>query len=150
MEHQATLSAIQLAIAPVFLLTAIATLIGVVATRLGRIIDRARTLEERLEAGTIVEKDAAYAELGRARMRGWIVNVALGLLTVSATLIGVTVMTLFLGETTSPRSEALIPWSFLGGLVSFILALLCFLAETLLAAHTLKFAERARPRRSHL
>jgi hypothetical protein len=143
-------SAIQLAIAPVFLLTAIATLIGVVATRLARIIDRARTIEERLDAGTVSDKEAAYEELGRARMRGWIVNTALGLLTVAATLIGITVMTLFLGETTSPRSEGLIPWSFLGGLVSFMLALLCFLTETLLAAHTLKFAERAYKRRSHL
>ena len=34
--------AIQLSIAPVFLLTGIAGLLGVMATRLGRIIDRAR------------------------------------------------------------------------------------------------------------
>ena len=149
-EQNAALHAIQLAIAPVFLLTAIATLIGVVATRLGRIIDRARTIEDRLDAEAVSDKDAAYAELRRARVRGWIVNSALALLTVAATLIGVTVMWLFLGETTSPRSEALIPWSFLGGVVSFILALLCFLTETLLATHTLKFADKARPRRSHL
>ena len=38
--------AIQLAIAPVFLLTGIAGLLAVIANRLGRIIDRARSLEE--------------------------------------------------------------------------------------------------------
>ncbi|MFN3288234.1 MAG: DUF2721 domain-containing protein, partial [Sphingomonadaceae bacterium] len=36
---------IQLAIAPVFLLTAIGAILGVVTTRLGRAIDRARALE---------------------------------------------------------------------------------------------------------
>jgi hypothetical protein len=39
----------------------------------------------------------------------------------------------------------LIPWTFLGGLICFIFALLCFLTETLLAMHVLKFAERKNP-----
>ena len=142
MEHNAALHAIQLAVAPVFLLTAVATLIGALAGRLARIVDRARDLEERLAAGTIANEDAAYWELDRARLRGWIVNTALAFLTISAALIGATVMTLFVGETSSPRTEALIPWSFLGGLTSFILALLCFLTETLLATHVLKFGKR--------
>ena len=146
MEHSAALHAIQLAVAPVFLLTAVATLIGALATRLARIIDRARDVEERLAAGTVANVDAAYWELDRARLRGWIVNCALAFLTVSATLIGATVMTLFVGETTSPRTEAVIPWTFLGGLISFILALLSFLTETLLATHVLKFGKRPAPR----
>ena len=37
--------AIQLAIAPVFLLTGIAGLLGVMSTRLARVIDRARSIE---------------------------------------------------------------------------------------------------------
>jgi hypothetical protein len=144
MEAHAALSAIQLAVAPVFLLTAIATLIGALAARLGRIVDRARAVEERLAAGALPNEDAGYAELERARVRGTIVNWAIALLIVSAVLIGTTVVMLFIGETTSPGSEALIPWSFLGGLASFILALLCFLAETLLATHVLTFATRLR------
>ena len=39
---------IQLAVAPVFLLAAIAGLLGVMSTRLGRIIDRARVIERRI------------------------------------------------------------------------------------------------------
>ena len=39
--------AIQLAVAPVFLLTGVATLMGVMATRLARIVDRARMIEEK-------------------------------------------------------------------------------------------------------
>jgi Protein of unknown function (DUF2721) len=41
---------IQLAIAPVFLLTAIGTLIGVLNVRLGRNVDRRRLMEEELRA----------------------------------------------------------------------------------------------------
>ena len=144
MEHTATLAAIQLAVAPVFLLTAVATLIGVVATRLGRIIDRARDLEDRLDTRTVPDEDAAYAELSRAKTRGSIVNFALALLTVSAALIGATVVSLFLGGATTVHTEVIIPWTFLGGLVCFIGALACFLIETLLATDALKFAKRAR------
>ncbi len=39
---------IQLSVAPVFLLTAVAGMIGAVAGRLARIIDRARVVEERV------------------------------------------------------------------------------------------------------
>ena len=138
-----TLNAIQLAVAPVFLLTAVATLIGVLAARLGRIIDRARVLEERLEAGTAINAEAAYVELARSRRRGNLVNSALALLTVAATLIGATVVSLFVGETTRAHINTFVPWTFLGGLFAFIAALLCFLVETLLAARLLDFA---RPR----
>ena len=41
--------AIQLAVAPVFLLSGIGAILVVMTNRLGRIIDRARVLEDRLE-----------------------------------------------------------------------------------------------------
>jgi Protein of unknown function (DUF2721) len=142
MDANAVSHGIQLAVAPVFMLTAVASLIGALATRLSRIIDRARDLEERLDAGTINNHDAAYSELGRLKLRGSVVNWSVALLTLSATLIGATVMALFLGETTLPHSEQLVPWSFLGGVICFVLALLCFLVETLLASHVLNFKHR--------
>ena len=150
MEQSAALHAIQFAVAPVFLLTAIATLISALATRLARIIDRARDVEERLIADGVLSEAAARQELRLARVRGWVVNIALGLLTVSAALIGATVMTLFVGGLGSARSETLISWSFLGGVVSFIFALLCFLTETLLATRVLRFGvtSRATPPRA--
>ena len=51
LESDAIAHGIQLAVAPVFLLTAVAGMIGVVANRLARIIDRARLLEKELKAG---------------------------------------------------------------------------------------------------
>ncbi len=54
--------AIQLAIAPVFLLNAVAGRMGAVTTRLARIIDRARVVEARIEAlGKGMAVDAASA-----------------------------------------------------------------------------------------
>jgi len=43
---------IQLSVAPVFLLTSIGTILGVLSTRLARIVDRARALNDRLEIAT--------------------------------------------------------------------------------------------------
>ena len=41
---------IQSAVAPVFLLTGVAAMLSVLTNRLARIVDRARTLETRLES----------------------------------------------------------------------------------------------------
>jgi hypothetical protein len=141
MDYTAVSHGIQLAVAPVFMLTAIASLIGALATRLARIIDRARLLEERLDDGTTRHAAQDGWELDRLKLRGTVVNWSVGLLTLSATLIASTVMTLFLGETTGPYPGRLVPWSFLGGVICFVLALLCFLVETLLATHVLNFGK---------
>ena len=131
---------IQLAVAPVFLLTAVAAMIGTVAGRLARIIDRARLLEDRIEAGLAGEPAArAYGELGQLRARGRLVNACIALLTFCAILIGLTIITLFLGETTEMQIFRLATVFFLSGVIFFLAALLCFFAETLLATRMLKF-----------
>lgn len=134
---------IQLAVAPVFLLTAVSGMIAAVAGRLARIIDRARFLENRLEAGGVEEKRAhrMYAELRELRQRGWLVNSCIALLTFCAMLIGLTIILLFLGETSELNILRVATVCFLAGVVFFLMALLCFLAETLLATRLLKFAE---------
>ncbi len=142
MTSGSVLNAIQLAVAPVFMLAAVAAMIGAVATRLARIIDRARALDDRLGAGTAINKEAVYWELDRLKLRGRICNWSVGLLAVCAMLIGATVMVLFLGETALPYSERLVPWTFLGAVGIFVLALVFFLIETLLATHTLRFGKQ--------
>jgi hypothetical protein len=137
--------AIQLAVAPVFMLTAIAGLISALATRLGRIIDRARNLEERIHEGLLVDQpavEATYLELSRLKVRGRVVNASVGLLALSAMMIGATVLSLFLGETTASQVSPLASVTFLSGVVCFVLALFCFLLETLLAGYTLQFREK--------
>ena len=132
---------IQLAIAPVFLLTAVSGMISAVAGRLARIIDRARLVEDRA-AGT---QDAAYLvnatnELAELRLRGQLANGSIALLTTCAFLIGLTILALFLGEMTAFRGERWAVNSFLAGVVSFLLALLCFLAETYISTRLLNFS----------
>lgn len=139
---------IQLAVAPVFLLTAVSGMIGTVAGRLARIIDRARVLEARVLSAA--ESDPAmapaYDELRRLRRRGWLVNGCIALLTLCAMLIGLTIVMLFLGETTQMNMLRFATVSFLAGVSCFLLALLFFLAETLLATRLLKFARPKVPR----
>lgn len=134
---------IQLAVAPVFLLTAVSGIIAAVAGRLARIIDRARLLENRLEAGGVEETRALkmYAELQQLRKRGWLVNSCIALLTFCAMLIGTTIILLFLGETSELPTLKIATVCFLSGVICFLLALVCFLAETLLATRLLKFAQ---------
>jgi hypothetical protein len=73
---------IQLAVAPVFLLTAVSGMIGSVAGRLARIIDRARVLDDQLKGSADAEFiEQAHLELNRLRARGHLANGAIGLLT---------------------------------------------------------------------
>jgi hypothetical protein len=132
---------IQLAVAPVFLLTAVSGMIGTVAGRLARIIDRARLLEDRIEAAPHKPMEAAYDELKRLRSRGRLVNICIALLTFCAIFIGLTIVALFIGETTEIQILRLATISFLAGVSCFLLALMCFLAETLLATRLLKFGK---------
>ena len=134
---------IQLAVAPVFLLTAVSGMIGAVAGRLSRIIDRGRVLEEKLRLN--VEPVLApqwEAELAMLRKRGLLANSTIGLLTLCAFMIGLTIVVLFLGETTAIRGvDKLAIYAFLAGVSCFMAALCCFFAETLLATRILKFGQ---------
>ena len=136
---------IQLAIAPVFLLTAVSGMIGAVAGRLARIIDRARRVEDRaLESTDEAFLERAETELAELRQRGRLANACIALLTLCAILIGVTIVVLFVGETTTVRLGAAAIASFLSGVLCFLLALLCFLAETFMATRLLNFRVRRR------
>jgi hypothetical protein len=136
---------IQLAVAPVFLLTAVAGMIGVVANRLARIIDRARLVEARMKNNPSTEERASdQKELGELRTRGLLANGSIGLLTLCAFLIGATIMLLFLGEAIELRVLRLPMVTFLSGVASFMLALGCFMAETMIATRLLNFGKHRR------
>ncbi len=131
---------IRLAVAPVFLLTAVSGMIGAVAGRLARIIDRARVLEERAHSNSEPPAMArVIAELRMLRQRGHLANACIALLTLCGLLIGVTIILLFLSETTAFQGPRWAVGSFLLGVGSFLLALMCFLAETYIATRLLNF-----------
>ncbi|RPE70633.1 uncharacterized protein DUF2721 [Tibeticola sediminis] len=131
---------IQLAVAPVFLLTAVSSLIGAVAGRLARIIDRARVVEAQALASTDPAFRArALSEIGLLRWRGRLANGAVALLTLCAFFIGLTIIVLFVAETTDFQASRLAVAGFLGGIGCFLAALLCFFIETVLATRMLNF-----------
>lgn len=131
---------VQLAVAPVFFLTAVAGMISAVAGRLARIIDRARVMEDRVRASTdevVIER--GLHELNYLRTRGRIANWSIGLLTLCGFLIGLTIVLLFVGQAWITLGHHAAVFSFLAGVVSFIAALACFMWETVLATDLLNF-----------
>src|SRR3954468_24307079 len=78
---------IQLSVAPVFLLTGVGTILNVMTNRLGRIIDRARKLEERLEVSSPELAEAIHANLVTLSLRAKIIGLAITLCTITALLI---------------------------------------------------------------
>jgi len=133
---------IQLSVAPVFLLTAVTAMIGAVANRLARIIDRARLLEQRVVGfAETSHHGKVYDELAQLRVRGLLANCSIALLTLCAVCIGLTIMVLFLGETLNFQGLRISIVSFLAGVVLFQCALVCFFVETWIATRVLKFAK---------
>ena len=91
---------IQLATAPVFLLTGVGTNMLVLTNRLARIIDRTRVLEERLVEGappiTAKSRAGAFDELDVLFRRAYKINREIFLSTFCALLICLVVAVLFL------------------------------------------------------
>jgi preprotein translocase subunit SecF len=77
-------------------------------------------------------------ELQLLRQRSTLVNWCIALLILCAILIGSTIVLLFFGETLEVNFARAATVAFMAGVVSFLLALLCFFAETLLSAKILK------------
>src|SRR5574337_1621659 len=89
---------IQLAIAPVFLLTAIATLINAMNTRLGRIVDRRRVVNQRLEAQSAgPQATALEGEIRRLARRIKTIYHAIFCAVLSALLVCMVVAAAFIG-----------------------------------------------------
>jgi len=130
---------IQLSVAPVFLLTGIAGLLGVMANRLGRITDRARVLERRLAMTRQAEVvELLNQELGKLWQRIRLINRALTLGTLGALLVCVVIVTLFLGDVTQLDLSVGIVVLFVGAMLSVIGALLFFIREVYLATSTVR------------
>ncbi len=126
--------AIQLALAPVFLLAGIGAILNVLSTRLSRVVDRSRLLRERALRGEFLEcREEQEAEEGVLRLRMFVVNTAVFLCTLSALLICTVVAIIFLGSVASKTVAAPIAWSFVGAMGCLVMALLALLLEIYLA-----------------
>lgn len=129
---------IQLALAPVFLLTAVATLINAISARLARSVDRMRAIQQKIEEGSI--KDSAILshmkkEADEAKIRGRLCTVAIFFDVLSGVFISLTVLELFFFQAGAVRSlqATYVIWTFVLGLVSFMTSLSIVLAEVVFA-----------------
>ncbi len=144
MMNPSTLSdSIQLAVAPVFLLTAVAGMIGALTQRLARVIDRARVIHKEMgDASLTVSARGAYQdELMSIAKRGRFINVAMIFLVLCALMIGLTVLELFFAETTGGKLilSSFVLYTFVAGIGSFILALVSLLIEVLIASYSIRW-----------
>lgn len=124
---------IQLAVAPVFLLTGIGAILGVLVSRLGRVVDRFRQLEALPEnLGETARRDADK-EMNRLARRARMVHWAIGFCTSSALLICIVIATLFIGAVTGVQTPGIIAGLFIAAMLALVLGLLCLLREVALA-----------------
>jgi hypothetical protein len=124
--------AIQLAVAPVFLLTGIAGILTVLTNRLGRIIDRSRFLHAR-SVSAFETIDLHHDELESLRKRARLIHWAIGLCTSSLLLICSVVAILFIDSFIDINKAVIIAALFIAAMFCLILALLNFICEIFLA-----------------
>lgn len=124
---------IQLAIAPVFLLTAVGTMIGVLSTRLGRAVDRSRALEDRLRQMQPEGQKLAREELALLSRRVRLVYGAIVLAVICALFVGLLIAVAFVDAFIEVDLSKFIGLLFIGAMVAFIFSLLIFLREIFLA-----------------
>jgi hypothetical protein len=129
---------IQLAVAPVFLLTAVGTIIGVLTNRLGRVVDRIRALEEKLPGFSLEQTKATNEELGILNRRMRLVYVAIVSAVFSALFVGLLIASAFIGAFLSVELSALIGILFIAAMLAFIGGLVVFLREIFLAVVSIR------------
>jgi hypothetical protein len=117
---------IQLSIAPVFLLTGVATKLSVLTNRLARIIDRTRELRERLH--TRADADD-LDELGVLYQRWQLINYAITASTACGFLVCLVIAALFLGDTTNLPLDKAIAGMFVLAMVALIFSFVFLLRE---------------------
>ena len=129
---------IQLAVAPVFLLSGVGITLTVLTHRLSRIIDRARTLEERLLTAAGDNKEDLLAQLSTLSRRARLINSAITLCTVSGLLVCLVIATLFTADFLQFNLSGAIALLFIVAMLAFAIAFLTFLREIFMATASLR------------
>ena len=130
---------IQVALTPIFLISAIGVTLNVLTNRLSRIVDRARTMENELcrpdyQAGG---RDL-HAALGVLARRARYMYAAITLITLSALFIALVVVMLFVNAFAHWDLSAFIAIMFILSMLSLAAALTAFLIEVRIATTTLR------------
>lgn len=129
---------IQLALAPVFVLVAIGNILNLLSSRLGRVVDRSRHLQEQHMSTEGSDHDEVVAEIRMIDRRISLITRAIRLMVVSGLFIGTTVAVLFLEELANLNLQRVAAATFLIAVALLMWALVLFLRETQIAAQQLR------------
>ena len=127
-------SAIQLAVAPAFLLTGIGAILSVMTNRLARIIDRFRILHENLKKLSKDEKEEVVMLRQRSQWTHW----AIALTTLSAFLVCVVIIAIFIATEVKFDFDKYIVFLFVGAMASLTIGLVSFIKEVALSKNVIK------------
>ncbi len=139
---------IQLAIAPVFLLTGVGTNLMVLTNRFARIIDRSRVLEDRINATSAADHSDSYAELATLYRRTHLINRAITLSTSCALLVCIVIAALFIGDALNLALAKFIALCFVLGMFSLTGSFVYLLREIFVATRRLSMRPIMVPQRS--
>src|SRR5690348_7177334 len=121
---------VRIAVAPVFLLSGIASFVNVCTARLSRIVDRSRDIEPKLLASRGAEHDRWLGELRVLDRRMSLVSWAISLSVLSAVLICAVVVLLFSANLGRLHVATAIAGLFAGSMIAIGLGFAIFLVET--------------------
>ena len=128
---------IQAALTPVFLLTAVAALLNVFSTRLGRVADRVDLLSADLQRGA-ADMEFLSVQLDFLRRRSLILDVAVVLATIGGAATCAAALVLFFGTLGDAEFRILVFGLFGGAIIFTITALVTFAIEMIMAGRGLR------------
>ena len=129
---------IQLALAPVFVLVAIGNILNLLSSRLGRVVDRSRQLQDRHPSAEGSGREDIVAEIRMIARRISLITRAIRLMVASGLFIGTTVAVLFLEEVVALNFQRFAAGTFIIALSLLMWALVLFLRETQVSAEQLR------------
>ena len=129
-DIQSVSEAIHDAVAPVFLITGIGSILSVLVNRLGRAVDRARIINDM----PLKEKKAYFDELNIIISRTTWIRRSIGLITLSALSVCISIGSLFVEVNLGLNLPNIVTIMFITAMSALILGLLCFLREVILAS----------------
>jgi len=127
---------IQLAIAPVFLLTAVGTLLNVLVNRLSRSVDRRRTLTAALPEVDAIIAGAVHAELDYVERRVRLIYTAIFLAVATALLICLLIAIAFVDALLAVDLSQVVAILFVLAMLALIGSLALFMREVYLGVNT--------------
>lgn len=130
MEPESLSKAIQLSVAPVFLLAGISALMSVISGRLARIVDNARKTKTALDADETIDE----REQWNFRRRMQLTIRAIELLTAATLLISAVVAVMFFSVISRINLTLVVVPLFISAMLLVMLASICFLREVRMAS----------------